>query len=36
MKKVRMNANNGKIFLVRRPLKNKTGVKSKNKSGGKK
>ena len=27
MKKVRMNANNGKIFLVRRPLKNKTGIK---------
>lgn len=32
MKKVSLNSNNGKIFLVRRPLKNKTGIKS----GGKK
>lgn len=32
MKKVSLNCNNGKIFLVRRPLKNKTGIKS----GGKK
>lgn len=32
MKKVSLNSNNGKIFLARRPLKRKSGVKS----GGKK
>jgi len=28
MKKVSLNSNNGKIFLRRRKLKNKTGVKA--------